>query len=393
MFRNDSNKKRSYVAAGLAFILLSAIAATTTITTISLPAFAQEEGAEEAIDFGTNVEFIKGHLEQAIANKKSDQIELAIAHSGHPIEEVFTLIEGPLSEKNSQLSNSLKTDLEALATAANVDSASAFEQKVTAVRAQLDQAIEAVVGENVSDVAYNAGVIAGLLETAELEYGEAVADGEIVEMIEYQDSTAFIARAQAIFNSVKAELPAHEAEEIEEFFGQLNSLTGSNASFEEVETVIGGIVHEFEEAAGLESGAGGGGAEGNWAYVDRIVELLDQSVAEYKAGNFQKAKALAIEAYLENYEFIESDIEEDDAELMEKIEVDMRQELTAMIDDRRPAAEVESHVDAIKTDLEIARAIVTPEFPVALAVIAATMALLVAMARFKGISLFQSRSY
>lgn len=81
------------------------------------------------------------------------------------------------------------------------------------------------------------------------------------------------------------------------------------------------------------------------AYIDRIVELLDQAVAKYGAGNAQEAKALAIEAYLDNYEFIEADIEEDDPELMEKIELAIREELVKMIDDRRPAAEIEAHVE------------------------------------------------
>jgi hypothetical protein len=88
-------------------------------------------------------------------------------------------------------------------------------------------------------------------------------------------------------------------------------LTESNVSFEQVETVIGGIIHEFEEALELESEEGeldGGG------YFDRIKELLDQSVAEYNEGNAQQAKALAIEAYLDNYEFIESDIAQEDRE-------------------------------------------------------------------------------
>jgi high-affinity iron transporter len=162
-------------------------------------------------------------------------------------------------------------------------------------------------------------------------------------MIEYQDSTAFIAQAEPIFTSIEADMPDEEAEEVAEFFEQLDPLTGSNASFEEVETVIGGIVHEFEEAFGLEEEE-----ESEYdgqAYIDRIVELLDQAVAKYGAGNAQEAKALAIEAYLDNYEFIEADIEEDDPELMEKIELAIREELVKMIDDRRPAAEIEAHVE------------------------------------------------
>jgi high-affinity iron transporter len=151
-------------------------------------------------------------------------------------------------------------------------------------------------------------------------------------------------------------MPAEEANEVAELFEQLDSLTGSNASFQEVEAVIGGIIHEFEEVFELEHGDSTSGGQ---AYIDRIIELLDEAVVAYQAGDAQEARALTIEAYLDNYEFIEADIEEDDPELMVKIEVDIREELVAMIDEGRPAAEIVSHVNMIKADLETARAFVT----------------------------------
>jgi hypothetical protein len=222
-----------------------------------------------------------------------------------------------------------------------------------------------------------------ILETAEHEYEEAVSEGEIIEMIEYQDSTAFIHRAEVAFEAIRADMPEHEAEEVAEFFEELNSLTAANADFEHVETAIGGINHEYEEVFGLE----GSGTEelGGWEYIDRINELLDQSVHEYEEGEFDEARAIAREAYLDNYEYIETDIAEDDRELMEKIEIDMREELVQMIDDRRPVAEIQAHVDQIKADLEVARAITTPEFPVAALAASLGIAGTIAYARIRGL--------
>jgi high-affinity iron transporter len=186
-------------------------------------------------------------------------------------------------------------------------------------------------------------------------------------MIEYQDSTAFIAH--------KGRVSRARSRRIAGLFDQLRSLTESNASFESVAVVIGGIIREFGEALGIEEEEG---KLDGWGYIDRIKELLDQSVAEYREGNTQEAEALAIEAYLDNYEFIETDIAQDDRELMLKIEVDMREELVDMIKAGRPAAEIESHVDQIKTDLETARAVVTPELPLAAVVIASVAAMILA---------------
>ena len=281
----------------------------------------------------------------------------------------------------SELNGQLEESLTALPTR-STQTAAQSRQGFRKINVMIDEAETSVLGEKMSDPVFSGMVAMAVLDTAEHEYEEAVANGEIVEMIEYQDSAAFIAQAQEIFTSIRAELPEHEAEEIAVFFEQLNSLTASNASFEQVETVIGGIIHEFKEALGLESGEE---ELDGWGYIDRIKELLDQSVAEYKEGNVQQAKALAVEAYLENYEFIELDIAEEDRELMEKIELDMRVELADMIDAGEPATEVELQVEAIKTDLETARAVVTPEFPLAAMVTAAGMTVFVVIAmRLKG---------
>lgn len=345
---------------------------------------AVPSGAEnENVKFAANIEFIKGHLAQAMANKQAGSVELAIAHSGHPIEEVFSLIEEELAEHDEALSTQLKSSLTALGNQANTLSASDFQSKVAEINEMLDKAYTSVIEqEERSDPKFNALVVITLLETAENEYEEGVEAGEIVEMIEYQDSTAFIARAEAVFDSFKAQVPSHEAEETEEFFEQLNSLTKANASSEEVETVIGGIVNELEEALGLEEEEEI--KPGGWEYIAKINELLDQAAEEYEEGNAQRARALTLEAYLENYENIEGDIKEDDPELMEKIEIDMRVNLVKMIDDGRPIDEIKAHISMIKTDLQTAKAVVTPEFPVTMAIIIVVMASVITMARFRG---------
>jgi hypothetical protein len=373
--------------AGLALFLL---VFTGSAAAWSQQAYAQEkEESSEHVEFAANIEFIKGHLAQAVANKQAGENELAIAHAGHPVEEVYSLIEEELAEHNAELNTQLKESLTNLANQIQTMQAQAVQTQVAQINTMLDQAKSSVIGQGErNDPEFNALVIISLLETAEHEYEEAVSGGEIVEMVEYQDSTAFIARAEAIFDTIKAQVPEHEGEEIAEFFEDLNSLTAANASFEEVETVIGGIAHEFEEVYGLESEKQVDGQK----IIDNINKLLDESLAAYDAGNMQRAKALAVEAYLENYELIEGDIKEDDPELMEKIELDLREELVQMIDAQTPALEIEAHVNSIKSDLETARAIVVPEFPAVILAIAAVMAAVITIGRFKGASLFNRRA-
>ena len=347
--------KSKYGTIGLIVLLVSALAATTGLANMkSVPAFAHEEHTE----FITNVEYIKGHLQQAIANKQAGNTTLAVAHATHPIEEVFALMQGPLEDVSPQRAADLEEALEALPNTIQSDTVQTLTQKVSDISGMMDEAIVLYAGEEAEELVTKAGVIKGLLETAGIEYSEAVEDGQIIEMIEYQDASAFIDRANVTFSTIQSEIEAAEAEEIADYFAQLSGGLETMADPENIQTLVDGIIHEFEEAFGLDEHDSGYDGQ---AYIDRIIELLDEAVAAYEAGDAQEAKALAIEAYLDNYEFIEADIEEDDPELMEKIETDIRIDLVSMIDDGRPASEIELHVSMIKGDLETARELVESE--------------------------------
>ena len=52
---------------------------------------------------------------------------------------------------------------------------------------------------------------------------------QIVEMIEYQDASAFISRANAVFVTIHSDIDAQKAEEILEIFEQLESSLQANA--------------------------------------------------------------------------------------------------------------------------------------------------------------------
>ena len=197
----------------------------------------------------------------------------------------------------------------------------------------------------------------------------------------------FITRATEKFDAVKADLSAIAEEETDEVEQDLATIADTVESMGETQVVSDTVQHAQSELRAIleASGDEDEGLDG-WGYIDKIHELLDQSLAAYQAGSYEEARNLAREAYLDNYEFIEDDIAQDDRELMEEIEIDMRVDLVQMIDDRAPASEVEEHVDLIKSNLEVARAVVTPEFPFAIIAIAATMAIVIAMVRFNGIS-------
>jgi hypothetical protein len=333
---------------------------TKKITALILPAililavpssvYASEmehEGEDEHVEFAANIEFIKGHFTQAVADKEQNELELARTHAGHPIVELYELIEVPLKEQNAELNSSLKAALEQLPGKVDSLSATDFASEIASIEKMLDEAMHAVVPMSKMDESkFWIMVAIELLKTAEAEYEEGVSEGEIKEMIEYQDSQGFVLRANAIFNDIAGKIDEHEAEEIEQFFADLMEAMNNAEDPEKVETFIGGIVHEFAEVAGIEH------EMTSQPSVANIKALLETLVEEYEEGEYDEAEQLAVKAYLDQYEFLEAAIEEKDPELMETTEIMLREELRALIKDRAPVEQVEEKVEAINANLD-----------------------------------------
>lgn len=97
-------------------------------------------------------------------------------------------------------------------------------------------------------------------------------------------------------------------------------------------------------------------------YVENIRRLLEETKEEYAKGNNDIALSLATKAYLDNFEFLEGPLVElDQRDLMEEVEVMLREDLRDMIKNGEPISAVNEHVDAILEKMDTV-ATVVPEF-------------------------------
>ena len=88
-----------------------------------------------------------------------------------------------------------------------------------------------------------------------------------------------------------------------------------------------------------------------------IRDLYDDLMVELDNGDYKKAEQIGIEAYLENFVYLEPEIEVADAELLYDLEWDMREELRTMIKNRESPETIKSFlVDSIIPRLDIAQA-------------------------------------
>ena len=91
-------------------------------------------------------------------------------------------------------------------------------------------------------------------------------------------------------------------------------------------------------------------------YLENARSLLNQTSVEYKNSNYTGAEELAIAAYLDNFEYVEEELEKKSSHaFMEDIEHKMREELRDLIKDKAQQSELDIHINA--TDARLVEAI------------------------------------
>jgi hypothetical protein len=93
--------------------------------------------------------------------------------------------------------------------------------------------------------------------------------------------------------------------------------------------------------------------------ITEIRSLLNQTIIEYQNKNSSGASALVEEAYLENYEFIEAPLAEQNETLMEETEVMLREQLRDLVKSGNVEADVQALLQKINSNLDQADQLLT----------------------------------
>ena len=94
-------------------------------------------------------------------------------------------------------------------------------------------------------------LINGLLETSKVEYREAVEDGIIVEVAEFQDGSAFVWQSQQIFSTIENNVEPIDSDRINDHFELVWASFENQEDPETVENYIDLVIYEFEELSGI----------------------------------------------------------------------------------------------------------------------------------------------
>jgi len=120
--------------------------------------------------------------------------------------------------------------------------------------------------------------------------------------------------------------------EINSFLSELKANVENKTDFQSVGTLISAINRDLlgTETVGYDK----------QKFYDNIRSLYKELLIELDEGNYQKAEELGIEAYLDNFEYLEADIEKIDLDLLKELELDMREKLRKMIQNKQEPEQI-----------------------------------------------------
>ncbi|HZB99704.1 MAG TPA: hypothetical protein VE226_06785 [Nitrososphaeraceae archaeon] len=205
------------------------------------------------IAFVSNMEQIRAHLNAAMMNKQAGNNSLAQAHTLHPIAEIYSSIEPQIANANMTLNQTLASNLNELSQMVNSSTTDEFNTQAQKINRLVNQTVKQVVPvETVDNSTFGLSVVADLLSIASAEYGEAIENGKIKEIVEYQDGQAFVSRAQDLMVQTSSTgLPPQEQtleiQETNKLFSDLNTAIQNKSSPELVDTSIRAIIHEISK--------------------------------------------------------------------------------------------------------------------------------------------------
>jgi hypothetical protein len=222
------------------------------IVLVSSPLAFADSDTDAKLEFAGTLEETLGHFWALEMNLDESNSELALIHATHPISELYETMSVHL-EANPEFNEKLEqTLLELKDNASTSVTRNDAQSAIDDAKEIIQEARDIVIGEELSnDSAFKAQLINGLLETSKVEYTEAIENGEIIEMAEFQDGSAFIWRSQQIFEEIRSDVAS--SGKVNDTYVEIWEAYEQRHTPEQVNILVDELIAEFEIISGVES--------------------------------------------------------------------------------------------------------------------------------------------
>jgi len=194
-------------------------------------------------------------------------------------------------------------------------------ENLSAVSSEITRIVE-IFEAIPEDEEYNPNVTVALLIIVDEQYQNFETNND---EFSYQIAVGFMERANQIFYS-GTDYNERQKVELQSFFNDMFEMVKNKDPYASIASTN---IWVQRDLLGTDV-VGTIGADSSSYYVV-IKELYAELMIALDEGDYKKAEQLGIEAYLENFEYLEPEIEVADAELLYPLEWDMREELRTMI--------------------------------------------------------------
>ena len=167
-------------------------------------------------EFHGYLEQMKGHLDASIINVQSNNSGLAVAHALHPIEEIVDIINNRLIQTNETLTKEFSSKLNQYVQTVRSDNL----DKISIEKAELEKLLNDALDQSIdiekrTNRDHILNVTAELISIASEEFNEAMFNGQIINLLEYQDGQQFIKRAIMLLEESQALLSDNDKKYID----------------------------------------------------------------------------------------------------------------------------------------------------------------------------------
>src|SRR5687768_5756374 len=166
-----------------------------------------------------------GHLDASIINVQSNNSGLAVAHALHPIEEIVDIINNRLIQTNETLTKEFSGKLNQYVQTVRSDNLNKISIEKTELEKLLNDALDQSIDiENRTNRDYMLNVTAELINIASEEFNEAMFNGQIINLLEYQDGQQFIKRVIMLLEESQAFLTDNDKKYLTQIIGMKKDL-------------------------------------------------------------------------------------------------------------------------------------------------------------------------
>ncbi|WP_375472937.1 helix-hairpin-helix domain-containing protein [uncultured Nostoc sp.] len=167
-------------------------------------------GEAKDVDYMSKLGLMKGHLLVAQELLDQNQPKQAEPHIGHPVEEIYVDVEDQLNERKVKEFKTTLVSLQDLVKSSPKNSK--VKTNFTSSMQAVDGAIAALPADQRSKPGFALQIINELLDSANSEYGAAIANGKVTAPIEYQDSRGFVFYANELYKGISSQVAQADPE-------------------------------------------------------------------------------------------------------------------------------------------------------------------------------------